>query len=150
MVARWNEVLGATDEVWHLGDFAVGLPRARVEALLASLHGVKHLVTGNNDPEATMVATGWASVQPYAELVEDEMQLILCHYAFRTWRDMGHGSWNLHGHSHGRLAPQPRQQDVGVDVFDFRPVTLAQLVAHRRTRRRASSRSKRTGKLTNP
>jgi calcineurin-like phosphoesterase family protein len=42
---------------------------------------------------------------------------------------MGRGSINLHGHSHGRLKPQPRQFDVGVDVWSFRPVGLSELVA---------------------
>ena len=42
-------------------------------------------------------------------------------------------SWwvNLHGHSHGRLAPMPRQFDVGVDAWDMRPVTLAEIQASR-------------------
>jgi len=29
---------------------------------------------------------------------------------------------NLHGHSHGRGKPLPRQADVGVDAWDFRPI----------------------------
>ena len=36
---------------------------------------------------------------------------------------------NLHGHSHGRLKPLPRQFDVGVDVRGYRPVTLTELLA---------------------
>jgi calcineurin-like phosphoesterase family protein len=51
---------------------------------------------------------------------------------------MGRGAVNLHGHSHGRLAPLPRQVDVGVDLWDFRPITLAGIREH--LRRRASSR----------
>jgi calcineurin-like phosphoesterase family protein len=48
-----------------------------------------------------------------------------------------HRGWlNLHGHSHGRLAPMPRQADVGVDVWEFRPVTLAEIRARRRRRAR--------------
>jgi calcineurin-like phosphoesterase family protein len=39
----------------------------------------------------------------------------------------------LHGHCHGRLAkPLPRQVDVGVDVWDFRPVALAEIAARRK------------------
>jgi calcineurin-like phosphoesterase family protein len=34
--------------------------------------------------------------------------------------------------------PLPRQTDVGVDVWDFRPVTLAQISAARRSRTRAA------------
>ena len=75
---------------------------------------------------------GWASVAPYMELEVDGARLVLCHYAFRTWRDMARGALNLHGHSHGRLHPQARQYDVGVDAWDFRPVTLAELKGTRR------------------
>lgn len=131
MVERWNAAVGREDEVWHLGDFAIRQTPERVAALLARLNGRKHLVTGNNDPPATTAQAGWASVQPYRELMLDGTPLVLCHYAFRTWRDMGRGAINLHGHSHGRLKPQPRQVDVGVDVWDFRPVTLAEMLAGR-------------------
>lgn len=127
MAARWNERVTASDDVWHLGDFAVGR-RADAAGLLARLHGRKHLVTGNNDPPAVTASPGWSSVQAYAELAVDGVDLVLCHYAFRTWRNMAKGARNLHGHSHGRLPRMLRQHDVGVDVWDFRPVMLAELV----------------------
>ena len=130
MTAAWQATVGAGDEVWHLGDFAVGR-RVDAAGLLAALPGRKHLVTGNNDPPSVTVLRGWASVQAYAELTVDGTALVLCHYAFRTWRDMGRGAWNLHGHSHGRLKPLPRQADVGVDAWQFRPVTLAEITGRR-------------------
>jgi calcineurin-like phosphoesterase family protein len=129
MLARWNEVVGEDDEIWHLGDFAVGPKSEAIAALLESLNGRKHLITGNNDGPATTAQPGWASVQPYAELTVDGVGLVLCHYAFRTWRNMGKGWRNLHGHSHGRLKPLPRQADAGVDCRDFRPATLAAIFA---------------------
>jgi calcineurin-like phosphoesterase family protein len=132
IVARWNETVGADDEVWHLGDFAFGPPAERIAELLGSLSGKKHLIIGNNDGPGTIEQPGWASVQHYAELSLDGKRLVLCHYPFRTWNRMGQGVINLHGHSHGRLTPVTRQYDVGVDVWDFRPVTLAQIVGTRR------------------
>ena len=64
-------------------------------------------------------------MQPYTEItVAMAFRAVLCHYPFRSWRGMDKGWVNLHGHSHGRLKLQPRQFDVGVDVWDFRPVTL--------------------------
>jgi calcineurin-like phosphoesterase family protein len=128
MVANWNATVAAADDVWHLGDFAIGRNAAQMAGLLQRLHGRKHLVTGNNDGPATVSLPGWASVQPYAEIRHDDRLLVLCHYALRTWRDQGRGAVNLHGHSHGRLAPLKRQFDVGVDARDYRPVTLAQLL----------------------
>jgi calcineurin-like phosphoesterase family protein len=132
MQAGWNAAVGPDDEVWHLGDVAVGVSAGRVAAILGALNGRKHLVTGNNDGAAVAALPEWASVQPYAEIEAEGRQLVLCHYAFRTWRNMGRGWLNLHGHSHGRLKPLPRQCDVGVDAWDFRPVTLAEITARRR------------------
>jgi calcineurin-like phosphoesterase family protein len=137
MVARWNEVVGSDDEVWHLGDFAVRQPEVRMRELLGALPGAKHLIVGNNDGAPTVGLIQWASVQHYAELEVEGTWLILCHYPLRTWNRIGRGALNLHGHSHGRLAPLPRQVDVGVDCWDFRPITLAAI--RRRLRRRAAA-----------
>ncbi|MBL6456121.1 metallophosphoesterase family protein [Belnapia sp. T6] len=140
MLERWNATVGPEDEVWHLGDFALGMPAAAMADLLVRLHGRKHLVAGNNDPPATTELAGWASTQAYAEIELGGVGLVLCHYPFRSWRNMGRGWLNLHGHSHGRLAPMTRQTDVGVDVWEFRPVTLAQIAAKRSRSRPAQSR----------
>jgi len=133
LIGRWNSVIspGHRDEVWHLGDFAVRQSMERVADLLATLHGRKHLIVGNNDDAVVTGCAGWQSVQPYAELTVDGKKLVLCHYPFRTWCDMGKGSVNLHGHSHGRLKPLPRQFDVGVDVWDFQPVSLSDILARK-------------------
>ena len=132
MAARWNETVAPADEVWHLGDFSLRQKPEIVAATLAGLNGVKHLVTGNNDAPATTALADWESVQPYAELTLGGVLLVLCHYPFRSWRGMAKGSLNLHGHSHGRMKPLPRQIDVGVDVWDFRPVPLCVLLGNRR------------------
>jgi calcineurin-like phosphoesterase family protein len=124
MTQRWNAIVGAEDEVWHLGDFARnGKIAAKIFPLL---NGRKHLIVGNNDTPAVL-NLNWMSVQSYAEITVDSAPLVLCHYPFRTWNGIGKGVINLHGHSHGRLKPIKRQLDVGVDVRDFRPVTFAAL-----------------------
>ena len=136
MLDRWNTTVSPEDEIWHLGDFALGMPAAMTAELLSQLNGRKHLITGNNDSLATTNLAGWSSVQSYAEIGLDGFGLVLCHYAFRSWRNMSRGWLNLHGHSHGRLAPLLRQTDVGVDAWDFVPVTLEQIIAAKRPRTR--------------
>ena len=126
IIAAWNAAVGQGDEVWHLGDFARKL--ADVPALLSRLNGRKHLIRGNNDDPGIADLPGWASVSDYRELEEGGRRLILCHYPFRSWNGQHRGSIDLHGHSHGRLKPMPRQFDVGVDARSFRPVTLSQLL----------------------
>jgi calcineurin-like phosphoesterase family protein len=131
LIERWNEAVSPGDEVWHLGDFALGPSAERIEEIHGSLNGTKHLIIGNNDGPATLAAKGWASVQHYAEMTLDGTKLVLCHYPFRTWNRMGQGVVDLHGHSHGKLKALPRQFDVGVDVFDYRPVPLATVLKSR-------------------
>ncbi len=77
-------------------------------------------------------------MQAYAEIEVDDRALVLCHYAFRTWKNMGRGWLDLHGHSHGLLKRQTRQYDVGVDVWDYRPVTLETILSTRRPRATAA------------
>jgi calcineurin-like phosphoesterase family protein len=137
LIARWNENVARGDEVWHLGDFAYRLAPDRMRDVLARLNGTKHLVTGNNDGADTLGLGGWASVQAYREIELDGVRLVLCHYPFRTWNGMYKGAYNLHGHSHGQLAGMTRQVDVGVDVWDFRPITLDAIRARRRQRRKS-------------
>ena len=126
IVTSWNAVVAPHDEIWHLGD--VARRSADVPGLLARLNGTKHLVSGNNDDLATSNADGWASVQSYAELTVGGVHLVLCHYPFRSWNGQHRRSINLHGHSHGRLKPMPRQFDVGVDAQSYRPVALDDLL----------------------
>ncbi len=136
MIARWNEAVGADDEVWHLGDFAVLKSAADVAEFLRRLNGRIHLIIGNNDSAAIVSLTGFQSVQHYTELKLEGVRLVLCHYPFRSWNGMNRGAINLHGHSHGRLMPMTRQIDVGVDIWDFRPVPVADALAVRGRRGR--------------
>ena len=135
LIAAWNAAVGASDTVWHLGDFALGPDDARIAQILAALNGEKHLLVGNNDGPGTLAASGWASVRHYAEIVVDERPLVPCHYAFRTWNGIGRGALNLHGHSHGKLTPVPRQYDVGVDAMGFAPAGLPAILVSRRRRK---------------
>ncbi len=134
LVARWRETVGPGDEIFHLGDFAPGYAAGALDDLFERLPGRRHLVTGNNDDDATRTHGGWVSVRPYAEMEVEGTTCVLCHYAFRTWFRMGKGSVDLHGHSHGKLKPETRQFDVGVDLWDYRPVTLDAMLASRRRR----------------
>jgi calcineurin-like phosphoesterase family protein len=128
----WNETVGEDDEIWHLGDVGIAPGADGMTELLEKLRGRKHLIIGNNDGPKTLASPAWTSVQHYTELRLGEAHCILCHYAFRTWNQMGKGSIDLHGHSHAMLKELTRQYDVGVDAWGYRPVTLETMLASRR------------------
>ncbi len=137
MVEGWNETVGPEDEVWHLGDFAIGPKGAALAELFRSLNGRKHLVAGNNDSPEARALPGWASVSPYAEMEIGGRLLVMCHFPFRSWNRMAKGAIDLHGHSHGTMKPLLRQVDVGVDAWNFRPASLDEVLERAAARRRA-------------
>jgi calcineurin-like phosphoesterase family protein len=50
LIRRWNAVVqNASDDVWHLGDFALGASSERCEQVFRRLRGRKQLVLGNHD-----------------------------------------------------------------------------------------------------
>jgi calcineurin-like phosphoesterase family protein len=120
LIERWNAVVGPDDVVYHLGDFSFGdqanyLPRLNGKE--------KHLVIGNHDPKHSH--PGWASVNDMLHIQSpDGTMLVLCHYAMRIWRYSHHGAIHLYGHSHGSLPGDSQSCDVGVDCWDFKPVSL--------------------------
>lgn len=128
LVANWNAVVAPRDDVWVVGDFAHRADPKHAAAIFWQLAGSKHLVLGNHDgPETQRLA--WASISVMKEIKVDSDRLVLMHYALRTWPGAARGAIHLYGHSHGRLPGNSRSTDVGVDCWDYRPVSLAQIKA---------------------
>lgn len=118
-----------------LGDFSFHHQK-ETQKILRRLNGTKYLIIGNHDSgingACKELFTG--GVAHYHKLKCDGQPIILCHYAFRSWDQVGYGSWNLHGHSHGNLPPFGKQLDVGVDVHKYRPISyweVAEYMKHR-------------------
>ena len=126
MVDNWNAVVRMEDVVWHVGDFAHRMEQSAMKRVFQSLNGEKHLIAGNHD-DANTCALGWKSISRVAEINADGQRVVLSHYAMRTWPSQRKGSWQLFGHSHGRLPGNSQSTDVGVDCWNFMPVTVAQI-----------------------
>jgi calcineurin-like phosphoesterase family protein len=128
MIEAWNEVVQPSDTVWHLGDFAYRCDQKRKRAILSRLHGNKHLIAGNHD-DADTRSMAWGSVSQMKDINIDGQRIFLCHYGMRTWPSAHRGALHLYGHSHGSLPGNAQCLDVGVDVWNFRPVTLPEIRA---------------------
>ena len=130
MIEKWNSVVTSGDRVYHLGDFALGRPETAAE-IGKRLNGQIYLILGNHDKvaEHKLVRDRFVWLKDYFYLKVGEQSIALSHYAFRVWRNSHHGSWHLHGHSHGSLEdlPSARSFDVGVDCWDFTPITFEQV-----------------------
>ncbi|HEY4355936.1 MAG TPA: hypothetical protein VGN16_09330 [Acidobacteriaceae bacterium] len=134
LIERWNAVVGPDDRVFHLGDFAMG-NHDIAPGIFDQLNGDKHLVRGNHDSKKTD-KLGWASVSPatwYVERSDAPIGIYLIHNPAGVKPQMAPATV-LHGHLHGMSDLHPftkhiRYIDVGVDCWDYRPVTLEQLLS---------------------
>lgn len=128
MIQRWNAVVGKRDAVWHLGDFALGIPPERIKKIFAQLNGQKHLILGNHDKQHVR-SLQWTSQQDMQHLTVDGQQLHLCHYGMRVWPGMWRKAIHLYGHSHGRLPGNNMSMDIGVDAVGYFPLELDHIKA---------------------
>jgi calcineurin-like phosphoesterase family protein len=140
LISNWNSVVGKEDSIFHLGDFA--LPDKKlypseidqldyVKKIIQSLNGHISIVFGSHDKHAYFHKKLFFEYFPKNTIVEKrigESDLILSHCPMLSFERRTHGSVNMFGHIHsGPLHPFPCQNnscDVGVDAWNFTPVSL--------------------------
>lgn len=84
LIQSWNAVVGPRDEVWHLGDFAMGAKAEQCQAIFRRLRGRKILVRGNHDRTKT-TSLPWHQVHMLATPKIEGQRVICCHYPMRAW-----------------------------------------------------------------
>ncbi len=151
LVDNWNAVVGTDDLIFVLGDVAMG----RLDDSLRHvkrLNGRKYLVLGNHDRpwmgnkkaashRRQYLDAGFLDMFDRAWLTLGNVTVGMCHFPssgdsqdqdrYTQWRpSVPGGRWLLHGHVHDtwKLRPDHREINVGCDVWDYRPVSAAQLL----------------------
>jgi calcineurin-like phosphoesterase family protein len=122
LIERWRSVAKPEDTVYHLGDFSFG-DMARSSEILKMLPGKKILIRGNHDKSRKrMLEMGFDEVYPSLELdgwllvhrppvPVHPMKKVLC------------------GHVHDKWKRRGNMINVGCDVWNFTPITMAQIEA---------------------
>lgn len=133
LIRRWNEKVPKKARVYFLGDMFMGSSRRQIPEILDQLHGRICFIRGNHDKVIKGdICKRFEWIKDYYESkTSDGIKVVMCHYAFRVWNMSHHGSWNLHGHSHGSLQNLGnRQIDVGVDTHpNYEPYSFDEISA---------------------
>ena len=149
MIDRWNSVVSPEDEVFVVGDWAMGKLDDSL-ALTQLFNGHKILICGNHDrpfhdgaQEARYLDAGFDRVLHGAVEVHEADRLgvtlpltSMCHFPYESHDDRyeedhpeDHGELLLHGHVHSAWKFKENQINVGCDVWDYYPKTLPELWA---------------------
>jgi len=136
-----NALVGESDTLWHLGDWAFGNSGGYYETCRRFRDRVVcrnvNIVWGNHDRRTIRDLFNQAHDQ--VEISVAGQKITLNHYAMAVWQDSHKGAWHLYGHSHSRAEhwldshmPGRRSLDVGVDnaartLGMYRPWTFEEI-----------------------
>lgn len=151
LIANHNKLVAPNDHVIHHGDFTF---RRDTEIILQQLNGTHTLISGNHDPiwthakggeqrkqniAADYAAASWKEIHPGGELhtTIDGIDVLLSHLPYtgdshehdryRSLRPVNNGLPLICGHVHDAWRTNGNQINVGVDVWDYRPVHQSEL-----------------------
>lgn len=135
IIKKWNAKVQKNDDVYILGDmFYKAKDTTQITDVLKLLNGKKHLVRGNHDRFLNSI--NWKEyfeeVVYYKEISDNDRMVVLFHYPIEEWNGYYRNSYMLYGHVHDNdatIKSHPRKFNVGVDVNDFEPKTLDELIA---------------------
>lgn len=149
LIDNWNSTVDDSDEVWVVGDVAMGPIRESL-GLVSALNGTKVLITGNHDrcwegserPHDKWLPryrdAGFTDIrQGVVQTTVGGHDVLAAHFPYEgdshdedrfiRWRPIDAGAWLLHGHVHTTWKVNGRQINVGTDVWDYAPVAEATL-----------------------
>lgn len=134
-VENWNKLVKPQDDVYVLGDLALGTDIDLIRDTVNSLNGRIHLIRGNHDTDAKIrlyetmpekiVEITWATQIKCGKRV-----FHLCHYPTYTAQldgDPERAVISLYGHLHVKdkfYEDRPYMYNVGMDAHDNTPVAL--------------------------
>lgn len=153
MIKNWNDVVKPEDAIYCLGDFSLAI-RA-MKAVVPRLNGIKYLVPGNHDwchsynkksrKEEDRVRLikeytdcGWIVLPEQTEIdIPGVGSVQMCHHPYylthpaddkyENWRPKDDGRWLLCGHVHEKWKMVDKMINVGVDQWNFRPVSIDEI-----------------------
>ncbi len=128
IINNHNKVIKKRDKVFILGDFALTSKEKTIDTV-KQLNGYKILIMGNHDKSRSFTfwqLAGFQEVYRYPIIIGNNV--ILSHepiYDIDTNLSM---YINIHGHIHSKTTLQPPHINVSLDVIDFKPVNLDEII----------------------
>ena len=136
IIKRWNNKVKPEDEVYFLGDFSHKCSQQDAFEILKRLNGKKYFIKGNHDKISFVNSlrnsklVEW--VKDYAEINDNNRMVVLFHYPIEDWNGQYHGSYHIFGHIHNNTHNNykiiDRRYNVGVEVIDYDPKSLDELI----------------------
>lgn len=139
LIRNWNSIVKPNDSVYVIGDFVWTYNKNAINNILYvinRLNGYIYLIKGSHDfferNDLEMLGAETKKLKIYKDSIViikiKDKEIVLCHYSMRVWPKSHYGSWHLFGHTHGKLGGWGKSFDVGVDCWDYSPLSFDEVV----------------------
>lgn len=118
-------------QLWILGDVAFRSNHLRdFMSVVKPRWGAVHLIRGNHDDRVAWQMRNLfdSAHEALYVRIDKQTKVYMSHYAHRVWRNSHHGSYHVHGHSHGALPRHDRSMDVGANCIGYAPISMDRVV----------------------
>lgn len=128
LVSNFRELVSSGDITYFLGDMSFRGTKSTKE-IISQLPGYKVLLRGNHDASiGSCLNAGFDLVLNNADILIGDKRASLSHYPFEDLRypdraPQNTGQWLLHGHTHSKSRGSGKMIHVGVDAWDYKPVS---------------------------
>jgi calcineurin-like phosphoesterase family protein len=132
IVRNYNEVVSEDDTCYILGDIAMISQHEweQLARIVKKLNGTKHLILGNHDQFRweKYLDVGFTSIHSALWFDEEDLRIVMAHDP-SVYCALAPASVLLCAHVHTLFKSMPEQRvvNVGVDVWDFRPINMKQI-----------------------
>lgn len=134
LIKNINDVVKQTDLLYILGDFSF-LPKDNNVEIVKAINCPVVLIRGNHDHSGRIKGVGFADVHNELDIQLGNYIVTMSHYPFRgdhtaierylDRRPKDVGQWLLHGHTHSkeRINRAERMIHVGVEAWQYSPIS---------------------------
>ena len=130
IIENWNSLVKRGDIVYHLGDVFFG-SKDSFKTLWPRLTGSKRLIVGNHD-DVKFLSSGNFFKKVQLWRVWNDRPLLFTHVPVHKdciqERLLDEGGVNVHGHTHLNGSPDGPYKSVCVELTDYKPVNLEELL----------------------
>ena len=135
LIDNWNRKVSDKDDIYIIGDLF--FQHDQIDSILSRLKGKKHLILGNHESKwlTDPYRHYFQSIQTSLEITDQNHTIIMCHYPMVSYPKQSR-AYMVHGHIHNDtlfdywcvLLKRQRILNAGVDINQFEPVTLNELI----------------------
>lgn len=131
LVDNWCSIVKKGDTVYHLGDFGNTKDYDRLRKICNKLTGQIMFIRGNHDTNLDAIKFRFKFIKDThlisTKIENAKIRLFLSHYPHRTWIHRSRDSYHLFGHTHGNLGSHGLSFDIGVDCWQYRPISIVEV-----------------------